>query len=539
MDFGRLREGMNGVFNAVVRLPPGMGQLASVMGSMALGSALTVGIMAGLAAIGYAFGKLTEKARELKKATEEAHTAAARFRDPLGTVALVGLQAAAGSTLTEVQAKIRKHQETIERNAFTSAAAAAQGELVGLRQKETELLRTIGSLSDQIQQANRKSREETEKKNESIAKSAESAAKEALALQHAANQASLVSRNLQNAAAALAEMKRQGFNFTATGVTAPGIGFIRPTVRTIGSITHSDRVPLQMDPRLRLPASSILRTGSATAGGPQAGGFFSGLGDSLGSMFNPASIGAGLATGGASILLGAFTTRLGTAVSGLLGLSNAAKELREALKHAREEFARSNAEELARRRATTEAERAAIDRAADIRARYEDFNRLYSSGPPVRIGTSSRGQPVYGGSDTAMPGGLSEAAMIAWINNQLETNKYLDAAERVELTRIRDLAIEAQKTADAFRSMREAMVNVPEGFKSALRMFQSTDAAGRAWAAEKGPDVTPGKTGATFNNAVIHVHGVEDPKQFLEKIEKEVVNKQLTGGTTLKLGYSS
>src|SRR5690606_31847675 len=48
------------------------GQLATVVGSFAVGTAMTAGVLAGLAAIGFAYQRITKSAKESKKAVEEA-----------------------------------------------------------------------------------------------------------------------------------------------------------------------------------------------------------------------------------------------------------------------------------------------------------------------------------------------------------------------------------------------------------------------------------------------------------------------------------
>jgi hypothetical protein len=102
-----VRGSMTSVAAAALQTAPGVAQLGSVIGSLALGSTITVGVLAGLAAITYAWQKLTEKTRETKKATEDAITA---LRE-MGLAAALG---PAGQTPAQLAAAFREQDRLVE-----------------------------------------------------------------------------------------------------------------------------------------------------------------------------------------------------------------------------------------------------------------------------------------------------------------------------------------------------------------------------------------------------------------------------------------
>lgn len=70
--FGELRESAASLAARMAGVHPIFGRVSNVMGGFALGSTMMVGVMGGMAALGFAWQKLTEKARENRQATEEA-----------------------------------------------------------------------------------------------------------------------------------------------------------------------------------------------------------------------------------------------------------------------------------------------------------------------------------------------------------------------------------------------------------------------------------------------------------------------------------
>lgn len=86
-----IRSAMTAVAASALNTAPGVAQLSGIIGSLALGSGVMIGVMAGMAALGYAWEFLTRKARETKEATEDALEALGKLGS--GQTAAMGIQA--------------------------------------------------------------------------------------------------------------------------------------------------------------------------------------------------------------------------------------------------------------------------------------------------------------------------------------------------------------------------------------------------------------------------------------------------------------
>ncbi len=77
---------------SLVGTAPGVAQLSGALGTMALGSGLMIGVLAGMAALAFAWDKITEGARKAKKETEDALDLLdkLRERDELGPAGQTG-----------------------------------------------------------------------------------------------------------------------------------------------------------------------------------------------------------------------------------------------------------------------------------------------------------------------------------------------------------------------------------------------------------------------------------------------------------------
>ena len=71
VGMGALRQTTASLAAQAAGAHPVVGRLASVVGGLALGSAMTIGVLGGLAAIGLAYRKITEDAREMRRAVDE------------------------------------------------------------------------------------------------------------------------------------------------------------------------------------------------------------------------------------------------------------------------------------------------------------------------------------------------------------------------------------------------------------------------------------------------------------------------------------
>lgn len=72
LNLSRLRGSMTGLAIAASGVAGPVGSFASTLGMMTAGAPIMIGVLAGVAALGFAWDRLTRKAREAKKAQEEA-----------------------------------------------------------------------------------------------------------------------------------------------------------------------------------------------------------------------------------------------------------------------------------------------------------------------------------------------------------------------------------------------------------------------------------------------------------------------------------
>jgi hypothetical protein len=76
-----VRASLTGLAASLLGTAPGVAQFTSALGTMAVGSGVMIGVLAGLAALGFAWDKLTEKTRKAKQETEEALRSLSKLRD--------------------------------------------------------------------------------------------------------------------------------------------------------------------------------------------------------------------------------------------------------------------------------------------------------------------------------------------------------------------------------------------------------------------------------------------------------------------------
>jgi len=152
----RLREPLTALAVSASGVPGPLGTLTSMLGSVALGGALTAGIVAGIAAIGFAWDKLTEKTR---KAAEESAKAATTLRQYLA--AERPQEAIANAIGTRQGDELRLVQEMAQlrtslgnrRNAQQGAAAMGAGaENARLIREETARLAAAGMELAEVRQ---------------------------------------------------------------------------------------------------------------------------------------------------------------------------------------------------------------------------------------------------------------------------------------------------------------------------------------------------------------------------------------------------
>jgi gas vesicle protein len=116
---GQLRGAFTTLASTAVGMNPALGRLSGVLGSFAFGSPWMVGILAGIAAIGFAWNRLTRDADDLKKSTREA----IKFFDELAKKRAGPIAEISGNAAS-IQAEIVRNEARIRSLRAASLAAA-------------------------------------------------------------------------------------------------------------------------------------------------------------------------------------------------------------------------------------------------------------------------------------------------------------------------------------------------------------------------------------------------------------------------------
>jgi hypothetical protein len=146
LGLGQLRESLGSFAAQAAHAHPITGRLANVIGGLAIGSTATVGVLAGIAAIGYAWNELTEDARELKKAVEEARESLVAWADVQRTAGDIEHITRLTSSYKELW-RIQDDLATAREDAASGnekLVAKAQGDIVRLLKDEAKQLEIVG-----------------------------------------------------------------------------------------------------------------------------------------------------------------------------------------------------------------------------------------------------------------------------------------------------------------------------------------------------------------------------------------------------------
>jgi hypothetical protein len=184
---GRAGYAMTSLARQAAGAHPATAQLSYALGGMALGSGVMVGVMAGAAAIGYAWRKMTADARDLKKAAEDAATAVAkvaRDRDTGGLTDQIGRVDALGKEY----GRLTKQIDRMKATEFTPTPdaegdrARQQVHAAKLLELEQERARVYASFQEALRQysdANTERADRERKAEEARLEAARRAAEEA------------------------------------------------------------------------------------------------------------------------------------------------------------------------------------------------------------------------------------------------------------------------------------------------------------------------------------------------------------------------
>lgn len=320
-----LRSSMTTMAASALSAVPGVTQFTSALGAMAIGSAWMVGIMAGIAALGFAWDKLREGARQAKKEFEELKRAiesAADARVPESVKAqdrLRGAQQELGAAASALVAAQRGRRiETAQGGVMT---IVSQGEISKARERFNEAVRLVKLAQQEITEIHK---EELRKRNEDLVRGMSIGLAEQERLNREAERRQ---REHDERMASMARyrmiLERErlfGTRFTMNvpgGATSTSAGGV--TRFGDGRVLVGGNLPREMTPPV--PGAGVM-------------GFLRGVGQNVLSNLNPMMIASNLA----SQALGRIAGGIGRFVGGILGIGGAAEEAERRMRQFRKEF---------------------------------------------------------------------------------------------------------------------------------------------------------------------------------------------------------
>lgn len=166
-SWNSLRGPLTSATRSLLELNPAVSQLTSVMGSMAVGAAPMVAVLAGIAAVSFGWNMLTKDARENKKATDEAIASLTALRDKQRLGSLSGTSAReaekAGTELYFVQERLAELRSRFATQSAVGGGQETAKQVAELEQRQSELRSLIRAHENEVTQVR------TEKANERIA----------------------------------------------------------------------------------------------------------------------------------------------------------------------------------------------------------------------------------------------------------------------------------------------------------------------------------------------------------------------------------
>lgn len=523
-----LRGAVTSMAASALSAAPGVTQLSAVLGSMAIGAPLMIGALAGMAALGFAWEKITGKAKEAKEEQEKAIEAARKIRmGALGTE--IEQLAAAEARRDQTRAALAEAERgrTVTFRGGTRTIID-QGAILQLTKDLREAEKAVQTFRGVIKEAN----------TEGMGRVADDAANAAESFDRLVQSGREINRELTESLRKLVEIHDEGALAFRQRDLLRGVLPARGTIAGRGLITRPGVVGSPMPRSVQLSADTEMkrwadRVRKAAAETTDA------LSGAVKKMFDPKMIISGLATSGISVISSALLD-IG---ADLLGFSSKASEAARAMREAQKAFKRSVQDFIdsflpdAQRM-----EQQAVRTAQDFFDAFRDTHRPRFDDP--RAGMTKA-------IDAAFENARSMTEVISLL--VLLKNLFPEwAAEIDKMITAAGLAAGAlDKTAEAADKMVEALTNVPQGFKIERARFNATMAA----AGFSGPNpewminhrmpsvATPTGTsaGRTVTQSIhidrIEMSGVNDPQQFLDRLETEIMRRKARGGSGISLEY--
>lgn len=492
-----LRSGVTTFAAGALSAAPGVAQLGSTIGALAIGSTMMIGVLAGVAALGYGWQKLSEHARELREAAEGARAAIARIGTTAST-ALVEHQKALnaenealdqrnkrGRTLLQILSAVPGMYEAV------NTRIAANTNLFG---QNTKAIQKAGDELDRLRaEGLERQKEEQEKAARAAADARDRAFREEMEAYDAHYRARM-------------ELEKRWENIRRTTLSQPPIAGATGQGWQGAALPRPVGLNQQMDD---------VRKDLGIGGQPSfLRGLFGGLKESISSMFNPTRLLTGLATGGISTLLNGVVNGLTGLVGGLFDGGKAAREFARQMRAAQNEFINNSRDSLERLQAQAKGGDAVeqYDAAASVRAQIDEFLQKFN---------------IKGGGPAS---GLDLAGLREWLKNLTVpggfNSKQFEAWELILAT------IDARQAildmADAASKATEALTNLPAGFKIALERFRASEGAADPRATTAAYRA-PMSRGDTYQVTIVQRPG-QDGKVLWNQMQKEAKRAKQLGG---------
>jgi hypothetical protein len=146
VSLNTVRAGMTSVLAGSLQTAPGVAQVSSALGVMAIGMPEMIAVLAGIAAVSFAWHVLTKDARENKKATDEAVNAIDRLTQKKRD----GATGELNRGIVELDAKIAKKQADIRRIAQFEGADSRGSSMTKAKAELAEMLTQRQIAEDEV-----------------------------------------------------------------------------------------------------------------------------------------------------------------------------------------------------------------------------------------------------------------------------------------------------------------------------------------------------------------------------------------------------
>lgn len=436
-----LREPLTSVTRQLLQLNPAVAQLSSVLGNFALGSGPMIGILAGAAALGFAWNKLTEDSR---KAKEEFQRQLDVLRE-LKREQDLGITGEAGAAVRAGRPRLQVLSNTINSTQALIDGGQLQGQSLGFAMKARDkAVKEYTELSILVQAGEKKVTQILKDESDERIAKAKRETDERLA----------EAKRLRDAQMSLGDF------LIGAGPSLPGVGAMRAAIaRPVITI------PQAVIQAVQIAAITAEKIDSATARqqamlGHSALGLVGAMGAGGGLLSSVISGGMAGAGGGPFGVLMGIATPL---VSQFLNLGKSSRDAAESMKQLRasvDDFILAQRAQLGLPGADKALERSRIQQA--FQAERDKLTAAYGGYDPV----TGQGTPgMFGGAGTS----LSPEALKDYQDRLAELN-------RLEKARLDALGREK----DAIDKVTRSMVNMVQGYRLQATIFQASTPRGGA-----------------------------------------------------------